>query len=157
MGVGLAISGGLNLLSSLSSSGNDRAQAELAMRSAVINSEIDKIRAEQSLYVGQQNADRLKAKGRAFIGSQRAAAAANGINVDYGSSADVQSDTRNLTTQDALTIKSNAWLQSFGYRLQATNDILQGVKQNETLNNRADQSLISGGLKAINYLDKFGF
>ena len=56
-----------------------------------------------------------------LIGSQRAALASQGGDVDSGSPLDIQSDTARAGEFDAQTIRNNAAQQAYGYRLQAAN------------------------------------
>lgn len=58
---------------------------------------------------------------RALIGQQRAAAAANGVAVDFGSMADLQADTRTLGYEDAQTIRKNSMREAQGYEISAWN------------------------------------
>jgi len=53
-----------------------------------------------------------------MIGSQRAALAAQGADVNTGSPLDIQKDTAQAGEYDAATIRSNAAYEAYGYRLQ---------------------------------------
>ncbi|MCO7513713.1 hypothetical protein NJF44_01335 [Pseudomonas guariconensis] len=75
--------------------------------------------ASDAIKRGEFEADQSRIDTRAMIGAQRAGFAANGIDVNSGSAADVQDDTAALGEQDALTIKNNAAREAWGYRTQA--------------------------------------
>lgn len=57
-----------------------------------------------------------------LIGRQRAALAANGVQVDTGSALDITSDTAGIGALDALTIKNNADREAWSDENQARQD-----------------------------------
>lgn len=52
---------------------------------------------------------------------QRASLAANGLDLNSGSAVDILSDTAMLGELDALTVRSNAEREAWGYRVQGSN------------------------------------
>jgi hypothetical protein len=54
-----------------------------------------------------------------MVGAQRAGIAAGNIDVGYGSAVDVQADAAFLGELDALTIKTNAAREAWGYTVEA--------------------------------------
>lgn len=56
-----------------------------------------------------------------LAGRQRATLAANGVVVDQGSALDITEDTAEYGELDALTIRSNAEREAYGYRVQGQN------------------------------------
>lgn len=74
---------------------------------------------------GAANAEQAQMKTRAQVGSIKAAQAANGINVNKGSAVDVQSSASELGELNAITIRSNAVKQAYGYQTQAASDMAQ--------------------------------
>ena len=79
--------------------------------------------ANETINAGDTAADWQRVKAGQAIGTQRSAQAANGIDVNSGSSALIQDDTAMLGELDALTIQNNAAREAYGYRVQAANDI----------------------------------
>lgn len=77
--------------------------------------------AKQALQAGEAQEQQQRMKTAALIGSQRAAQAANGIQIDSGSALDVQSSAAELGELDALTIRSNASKTAYNYEAQAAN------------------------------------
>lgn len=61
-----------------------------------------------------------------LIGSQRASLAAQGIDANADTGAEIQADTARMGELDALTIRNNAARESFGYQTQALSDRMQG-------------------------------
>lgn len=68
--------------------------------------------------VEQENKYRTQVRG--IIGQQRAGLAANNIDVAFGSAVDVQADAAYLGELDALTIRTNAAREAWGYDVQAS-------------------------------------
>lgn len=54
-------------------------------------------------------------------GTQRAAQAANGIDLSFGSALDIEGDTRMIGREDANTLSENAMRASKGYSIEAMN------------------------------------
>jgi hypothetical protein len=76
-------------------------------------------RAEEQGRVDEQN---QRVKAASLIGSQRAALAGQGGDINSGSPLDIATDTARAGTYDALTIRNNAALKAYGYRVQAMNN-----------------------------------
>lgn len=53
------------------------------------------------------------------LGRQKAMMAANGLDISSGSAGDLLADTRRYGELDALTVRSNADREAYGYRAQA--------------------------------------
>lgn len=75
--------------------------------------------ANDAIKRGEFEADQSRIDTRGMIGAQRAGFAANGVDVNSGSAADIQDDTAALGELDALTIKNNAAREAWGYRTQS--------------------------------------
>ena len=73
------------------------------------NAEMSEISAEDVLRRGEREANSVRRSGRAVRGSQRAAYAAQGVDVDSGSAADIQEETDILSEADSRTVRNNAW------------------------------------------------
>lgn len=85
------------------------------------NAALDRAAAQDALERGRTEEMRQGRRTAQMVGAQRAAAAANGVAVDFGSMADVQGDTRMLGFEDAMTIRKNAMRESQGYEISAWN------------------------------------
>jgi TolA-binding protein len=68
---------------------------------------------------GQVQEDRQRLKTAQLLGSQRAALAAQGGDVNAGSDLDILGDTARAGESDAQTIHYNAMLQAYGHQLEA--------------------------------------
>lgn len=64
---------------------------------------------------------------RAEFGAERAGGGGSGVNVNTGSLSDVQASTAEFGHLDALTIRTNAAKEAYGYQTQST-DLLNQAK-----------------------------
>lgn len=92
----------------------ERNNAQIAKQNAVFATEI-----------GESQATQQGMKTRAIVGAEKAGQAASGIDVNTGSAVDVRASTAQLGELNALTIRSNAARQAYGYQVQSTSDIAQ--------------------------------
>lgn len=92
------------------------------------NAAIGEIKAQDALKRGELSELQLRSDTRRLIGSQRAAFAASGVDItDPESTAvNVFADTAAMSEMDAVTIRTNAAREAWGYRAQAQEDRLRG-------------------------------
>lgn len=76
---------------------------------------------------GEQKAAESEAKTRAQVGGLLASQGASGIDVNKGSSANVQASASEVGMLDALNIRSNAARQAYGYQTQAASYTAQAA------------------------------
>jgi len=114
--MGLSIAG--SLMGANASKKSGKAQREVAE----YNAELQEIKADDAIVRGGEAEHRLRVSARGMIGASRAAFAASGVEVnDIDSTAtNVQADIKSLSEVDALTIRSNAAREAWGYRTAAT-------------------------------------
>lgn len=98
---------------------------------------------------GEIEARKHSLKVRAMIGDQRASMAAQGVNVNSGSSLDITSDTANWGAYDAETIRANAAREAWGFNVQATNYRNNARLSRMTSNSRASNTLLTSGIEAF--------
>ena len=118
--VGLGAAG--TLMSTIGSINGAKAQkATLAYEAAVAtnNQKIAKYQANLALQNGEvaEQTQRLKTAG--LMGDQRAALAANGVDLGEGSATEILATTKFMGERDALTIRDNASRQAWAYENQA--------------------------------------
>lgn len=97
------------------------AQANYQAQVARNNQQVAEWNAQRALQQGQVDEQNQRFKSAALMGSQRAALASQGGDVDSGSPLDIQADTARAGEYDAQTIGNNAALKAYGYRVQAAN------------------------------------
>jgi hypothetical protein len=98
---------------------------------------------------GETEASRVGTQGRQLAGAQRAALAANGVDVSYGTAADIQKDTMDMTGRDMKTVRLNAMAEARGIRAKATATRIQGSQEVDRARAQEVGSLLTGGAQAI--------
>lgn len=81
--------------------------------------------AKDAITRGQESEDIFRKQIKGVIGSQRASFAAQGVDVGTGSSEAVQEDTAYQGELDALTMRTNAAREAWGFTMSAKNETLQ--------------------------------
>lgn len=94
---------------------------------AMANSQIANRNAVQASEAGEIQAANSGMKTRANAGSIKANQGASGVDVNKGSPVDVRTSQDQLGKLDALTIRSNAAKQAYGYETQSFSDTAQGT------------------------------
>lgn len=61
-----------------------------------------------------------------MIGAQRAALAANGVDLDFGSALGITTDTAKIGAEDSATIAENTRREQMGFDINAANYTMQG-------------------------------
>lgn len=85
------------------------------------NAEIAKDNAAMERQTGLEEARRQRIATLQAIGEQRVGLAANGVDVNYGSSLDIIEDTAALGELDALMLQTEAERRAINYEIQANN------------------------------------
>lgn len=140
-------------VSALSSIGTAFAQSS-AQKSAGIyqqsvyesNQRLAEIQAKDAITRGDTEARKSLQNTRVLIGAQRAAMAAQGLNLEDGSALDIQQETAGIGAMDALDIKNNAWREAWGYKVQANQSSQQAKFASITARSQSRNTLLTGGL-----------
>lgn len=93
---------------------------------------------------GEAQAAIQQQKTRALVGSTKANQAASGIDVNTGSAVSVRTSEAELGGLDALTIRSNAAREAYGYRVQETNYKAQGELDEFAAKNAQEAGWVGG-------------
>ncbi len=107
-------------------------------------------RAADALQRGDLEAAKSGVSNRNIIGNQRVGYAAQGVDVNTGSAADVQASTAGVGAMDRATIKTNAWRESLGYTQEADNLRTQKELSRMSTENQQKQTILSSGLGFLN-------
>ena len=94
---------------------------------ADFNASVADLQASDAIARGTEAENRFRAGVRGIIGSQRATIASGNVDVGFGSALDVQGDAAKLGELDALTIRTNAAREAWGYKVQAEDLRRQGA------------------------------
>lgn len=126
------------------------------------NSRLANMQAEDAIRRGDEEASRMLRQTRQAIGSQRAAMAASGIEIGYGTAKDIEVDTAVIGAENAQIIKNNAWREAWGYKVEGVNQSRQASLTRMGGANQAQAqilgSVLSGMDKGVDsYTDTKGF
>lgn len=83
------------------------------------NAKVSELQAQDAIARGAEEESRFRMSVRQMLGAQRAGIAAGGVDVGFGSALDVQEDTAYLGELDALTIRTNAAREAWGFKIEA--------------------------------------
>lgn len=119
-----------------------KGQADLAD----INARISELGAEQELIKGEREVAQVTMRSGQLKSSQRAAMAANGVDLGTGNAAEIQATTDLMKENDKNTVEANAVRSAWGYRTQGMN------YQNEAIVKRGSAGGISPGMSAFGSL-----
>lgn len=114
-----------------------------------INKSFAEMNATDAIRRGDKAANAIRKQGKQIRGAQRAAFAAQGIDVGEGSAIEIQDDTEKQAKLDAVTIKNNAYLEAWGYKAQALEYSARGAFATISGRNQSNNTLVTGGLTAV--------
>lgn len=134
--------------SAFQSAGAARRQGAYSAAIDTQNAGLADAQARDAVARGTIAEDRQRQQTAGLAGSQRATAAANGIDVGSGSAADITSDTARMGELDALTIRNNAAREAYGYQVSAANDRAAAINAQQAGNNQAGADR-AGGYSAL--------
>lgn len=149
------VGAGIKLYEGISGYQAARKQERQMAKALDFNEKMSEMQSDQALAQGESDAARYQGEVKKVVGKQRSSYAAQGVDVDSGTAAAVQDETSNLAQVDVMTIKSNAWREAWGHRVEGLNASLQGAFQMSAVRNQGTASLLSGGLGALGYGAKF--
>ena len=124
-----------------------KAQGAYESQIAESNARLAGLQSEDALARGEQEARNYQINLKKLQGTQRASLAAQGLDLGYGSAADVLSDTAYLGAMDVLTIRNNAFRESWGYDIQASEYRSQAGFAQTTAKFRSAQTILTGGMQ----------
>lgn len=125
-----------------------RANAQLQKRVNDLNAgfaDLDAYNAEQA---GYSRAARYQEVIDKTVGSQRTAEAANNVDVNFGTAAELQSETKLTGFLNQLDIKQSASMQALGYKNQANNIRLQSIVSGNNAEGAANAAVNNSLFKA---------
>lgn len=125
-----------------------RAQSESDKYNAGVASNNAAIAAQNATYAGEEgeaNAARSEQKTRAQVGGIKTNQAAANIDVNSSSAVGVRASAASEGTLDAMTIRSNAARQAYGYQTQQASDLGQAKMYEQ----ESKQASRSGILSAV--------
>ena len=85
---------------------------------------------------------------KAILGKQKVSLAAQGIDIESGTAAAVQDETRNVALEEQKTIKNNAWNEAYNLKVESMQEKQQFRFDKMAAKRQAKTSLVTSGLKA---------
>lgn len=147
--MGAAAAAGVGVASGYVSGSGAVAAAKYQQAIGNKNADMAELQAERIIKKGGKDALNFKKQVKATVGSQRAAMAAQGIDVNDGQAMDIQTETFEIGAQDALTIQNNAYLEAFGMKSNAVDLRAQGEFGVKSAQNNMRMSMITGGMNGL--------
>ncbi len=124
-----------------------KAQQDISNRNAKL---LDRA-ADDALERGNEEALGARRRTRLLVGEQRAAGAAQGLDVNTGVVADLQSQAEGWGVHDEATIRRNAFHEAWGIRTQASNARVGGRYARRAATNQAIGTTLGGVGQAYGY------
>lgn len=144
-----AIGAGLGAASSIAGGIAARNQAKFQAQVAKNNAEISRRNADEALIAGQREESALRSKTTRLIAQQTAEAAASGVDVNVGSPLAVREADAMEGEMDALTLRYNAARQSYGFRMEASNQEASAKMYKKAGKNAMLQGFLGAGSSII--------
>lgn len=119
---GMALSGfgaGMSAMGAYSQAKSQKSALKAEAQIQANNATLAEWQAEDAIARGETAAVQVQQQGAQMAGRQRAAFAANGVDLSYGSAMQVINDTDYLTAVDASQTVANAEREAWGYRMDA--------------------------------------
>lgn len=145
----------LSLFQGLVGGISQRETAKAARDIAQFNARVAELQAEDARRRGVEVAALTRGKTKRLRGSQRAALAAQGIDIQTGSAADIQAETEDIGELDAITVKNNAMREAFGFETKATSERLRGELAFRAGTSAATETFLTGGVRSAKFFGDF--
>lgn len=119
-------------------------QGQVAKQTASNNAKMAEYAAQDAQRRGEDDAAMIQRKGAALKSAQRVSQAAKGLDITYGTAADLQDQTDFFTQSDAATARTNAARDAWNMRARGSMALAEGraAAQNATM--QAAGSLLAG-------------
>lgn len=140
-------SGAASIANSVGQASALREQGRYAQTVAESNAAMANLEAKDAKLRGEAEKTRLLRRAGIIQGAQRARFAAQGIDPNEGSAAEVQADTAGMAAEDAQVILNNAYREGWGHRVEASNYLRGGRMARLASKNEANATLLTGGLQ----------
>lgn len=109
----------MQAMSAYSQAKNQQAALQAQSQVALDNEQLATWGAQDAVRRGEDAANTVKLRGAQVKGQQRAAMAANNIDLSVGSAQNILNDTDYISAVDASTLQANAAREAWGYKQQA--------------------------------------
>jgi hypothetical protein len=126
------------------SAGSAYQQGQVAKQTAANNAQMAETAALDAQRRGEEEAMQVQRKGAALKSAQRVNLASKGLDLAYGTAADLQDQTDFFTQSDVATTRSNARREAWTQRARGQGMLAQGRADALNANMQAAGSLLGG-------------
>lgn len=123
-------------------------QGQYAEKMGEYNAKVSEMKAADAIKQGGMAEEQQRARVRQVMGAQRAEMGASGMQADTGSFGDILADTAKYGELDALTARSNAMRQAWGFQQEAEGSRSEGLMASRAGKMNAFGTLLTTGAKA---------
>lgn len=147
MAVGLALAG-INMIGTAVSAVAGYSAGQSAKATAQFNAHMMELEAKDTIDRGEQASAEIERQGRGMVGEQRATLAAQGIDVNDGTAAQLQADTVRTTLDTVRRTRTDAAMQAWGLRINAKSVRRAGAMAARAATFGAAGGIIAGGAQS---------
>jgi hypothetical protein len=119
-------------------------QGQVAKQTAANNAQMAEYAAQDAQRRGEEDAAAIQRKGAALKSAQRVSLASKGLDLGYGTTADLQDQTDFFTQSDVATTRTNAGREAWNSRARGQAMLTQGRADATNAMMQAGGSLLSG-------------
>lgn len=141
---GQALALGASIGGTVMSAGAMYQQGQVAKQTAANNAKMAEYAAMDAQRRGEEEAAAIQRKGAAIKSAQRVNLASKGLDLNYGTPADLQEQTDFFTQSDVATARENARRQAWSTRAQGQQALFQGSAAASNARLQAAGSLLAG-------------
>lgn len=146
---GAAIGGGMGLIMGAQQDAATAARQAWEQEQAKTNAMFMEIQKNEILEQGRDQAAQREEAVRGMLGRQRVDLAAQGIQIDSGTAAAIQAETRQIGDEDIAAIKNNAWKQVWGIEIERKNMLQDVSMRHRGERQQAQTQMLTDGLSAV--------
>lgn len=140
--------------STVLATGSAYQQSQMAQKVAENNANTAEIQAQDAQRRGEKDAIAIQQKGAAYKSAQRVNLAAKGLDLNYGTAADLQDQTDFFSQSDAATARTNAAKEAWSMRARGANYQAEALSSNPYM--AAGGSLLAGGGQVADKWYRYG-
>lgn len=120
-------------------------QGQVAKQVGRNNAQMAETAAMDAQKRGEEEAAAVQRKGASLKSAQRVSLASKGLDLGYGTAADLQDQTDFFTQSDAATVRTNAGREAWNLRARGQQSLALGKAEARNANMQAAGTLLSGG------------
>lgn len=126
------------------SAGSAYQQGQAAKQTAANNAQMAEVAAQDAQRRGEEEAMAVQRKGAALKSAQRVSLASRGLDLQYGTAADLQDQTDFFTQSDVATTRTNARRDAWSTRARGQGELQRGRADATNAMLQAGGSLLGG-------------